>query len=245
MIKVTILYDNLVIPPNVVVPGKTLYDLEGRHGFSAYIELGEKTVLFDTGWNGIALMKNAKILGKDLSKIDAMVISHAHWDHMGGIPVLLEKFKISEIYLPHGFSNHQTKEIEQMLDDPFIQRIQSYQKLTQISDNIASTGTLKGDPIDEQSLIIRSNVSDEVLLLLGCAHAGLKRPLRIARKKFDHVTTICGGLHSFKNQSLLENYVKIGLKKAYIGHCTQHYDIFENVPEIELKRLYTGFHFKI
>ncbi|MET0454110.1 MAG: MBL fold metallo-hydrolase [Mycobacterium sp.] len=48
------------------------------------------TVLFDVGLTGSVLLHNITALGVDASAIDAVVISHGHPDHFGGISPLLE-----------------------------------------------------------------------------------------------------------------------------------------------------------
>ncbi len=62
-------------------------DLINAHGFSVLIENKENHFLFDTGING-EIIENAKKLGKDLSKINDVIISHGHYDHIGGLKPL-------------------------------------------------------------------------------------------------------------------------------------------------------------
>jgi len=70
--------------------------LLAEHGLSIHIEAmydsGETySLLFDTGRTGEVLLRNAHDLGISLENIDAMVLSHRHYDHAGGLPALLEK----------------------------------------------------------------------------------------------------------------------------------------------------------
>ena len=76
-------------------------DLLAEHGLSFWIEYGDKRILFDTGQSNI-LIKNAKVLGIDLAKIDAIVISHGHYDHTGGLSDVLEIAAKAKIYLHPG-----------------------------------------------------------------------------------------------------------------------------------------------
>ncbi len=72
--KITVLCEN-----TVPVPG-----LLGEHGFAAYVETPEATILFDTG-QGFGLVANALRLQKDLRKVSKLVLSHGHFDHTGGL----------------------------------------------------------------------------------------------------------------------------------------------------------------
>ena len=69
-------------------------------GYAALIEYGGKRILFDTGNNGDILAQNAKAKGIDLSKLDFVVMSHRHGDHMGGLAYLLSVNPKVKIYAP-------------------------------------------------------------------------------------------------------------------------------------------------
>lgn len=63
-----------------------------EHGLSFLIEADDKTILFDTGQSG-DFYKNARVLHKDLNKIDYVFLSHGHYDHTGGVKTLLKEIK--------------------------------------------------------------------------------------------------------------------------------------------------------
>src|SRR5207302_2955680 len=84
-----------------------LYDAFGKAsamqkdwGYAALIESSDKRILFDTGNNGDILAQNAKAKGIDLSKLDFVVMSHRHGDHMGGLAYLLRVNPSVKIYAP-------------------------------------------------------------------------------------------------------------------------------------------------
>ena len=70
-------------------PGFTSVGLMAEHGFSALVTVrrGDTTtsVLFDTGLSPDAMVTNAGRLGLDLSSVHAVVLSHGHFDHAGGL----------------------------------------------------------------------------------------------------------------------------------------------------------------
>lgn len=70
----------------------------GEHGFAALIEpSGGAPLLFDTG-QGLTLLHNAARMKKDLSSIQAVIISHGHYDHAGGLLPLLKEIGPRPVY---------------------------------------------------------------------------------------------------------------------------------------------------
>ncbi len=63
----------------------------GEHGLAFLIETEAGCVLFDTGQSGTVLLHNLELLDVDPVTINALAISHAHYDHTGGLPALLER----------------------------------------------------------------------------------------------------------------------------------------------------------
>jgi len=73
-------------------------ELTAEHGLSFWINYGNRSILFDTGQSDL-LLKNAEILNIDLASADAIVLSHGHYDHTGGLAAVLEIAPKAKIYL--------------------------------------------------------------------------------------------------------------------------------------------------
>ena len=71
--------------------------LLGEHGLSFWIEWNGKRVLFDTG-QGHVLLNNARRLGIRLDQIDAIDLSHGHYDHTGGLGDVLRNARATTVY---------------------------------------------------------------------------------------------------------------------------------------------------
>lgn len=69
-----------------------------EHGLSIYIEAQGKKLLFDTGASAL-FAQNAQKLGVDLSQVDALIISHGHYDHTGGVPAFCEINAAAAVYI--------------------------------------------------------------------------------------------------------------------------------------------------
>ena len=65
--------------------------LKHEHGLAIWIETPEGNALFDTGGSSGVLMHNMTSLGFEPSMLDAVALSHAHYDHTGGLPALLSR----------------------------------------------------------------------------------------------------------------------------------------------------------
>jgi 7,8-dihydropterin-6-yl-methyl-4-(beta-D-ribofuranosyl)aminobenzene 5'-phosphate synthase len=72
--------------------------LEARHGLGFYIETEGLRLLFDNGPDE-SFVHNASELGIDLSKVDAFVLSHAHYDHGGGLRAFFALNDHAPVYL--------------------------------------------------------------------------------------------------------------------------------------------------
>lgn len=78
--KITILSDNYV---------SSSMGLLAEHGFSVHIERDGKSYLFDTGQHGVCV-DNAQTLGINLSGLEKIMLSHGHYDHIGGLAKVLK-----------------------------------------------------------------------------------------------------------------------------------------------------------
>jgi 7,8-dihydropterin-6-yl-methyl-4-(beta-D-ribofuranosyl)aminobenzene 5'-phosphate synthase len=88
MISVTLLCENTARGAGIL----------GEHGLAFWIDTGAHRVLFDTG-QGLALPNNARRLGIDLATADAIVISHGHYDHVGGLAHALAAAPVAVLHL--------------------------------------------------------------------------------------------------------------------------------------------------
>ncbi len=77
-VRLTVLVENSVQGP----------DLMAEHGWAVWLEAGRTRILFDAGQSDL-LSANARRLGVNLGSVDAVVLSHGHYDHTGGLAAVL------------------------------------------------------------------------------------------------------------------------------------------------------------
>ncbi len=206
MFRLTVIYDN-----------NANKDFAGSWGFAALIETSRETLLFDTGWDGPLLLRHMRRLNVDPLSIRKLVISHQHWDHIGGLPEVLRANPWLEVYVPASFSENLKKEIEKRAT------LIEIKESVEISQGIRSTGEL-GDEVKEQSLIL--NTGNGCYVLTGCAHPGIAVILDTV-SHYGKVKGILGGLHDNEEFERLKNMELIAA-----GHCTAHREkIKELFPE--------------
>jgi 7,8-dihydropterin-6-yl-methyl-4-(beta-D-ribofuranosyl)aminobenzene 5'-phosphate synthase len=139
--KFTILCDNSAATASSVI---------AEHGFACYLESEAGDYLFDTG-QGLGIVHNAIILKKDLSKIQAIMLSHGHYDHTGGLAKVLQMVGETTVYAhPDIFAKKykKTQEKEKYVGIPFSRayleslgaNFQLSTELIEIGRNIYLTG---------------------------------------------------------------------------------------------------------
>jgi 7,8-dihydropterin-6-yl-methyl-4-(beta-D-ribofuranosyl)aminobenzene 5'-phosphate synthase len=201
-IKVTIIYDNTAYSE----------DLEADWGFSCLVEVeNTPVILFDTGTKGGILLRNMRKLGIEPESIDEVFISHAHFDHTGGLSHFLKVNKDVKVYVPISF--HKPLAAKEVV---------SVKEPLRIQENIFSTGELSRI---EQSLVVKTERGSVVVA--GCSHPGVGAILKVALQ-FGKVYALIGGLHGFREFDKVK-----GLGLICPTHCTQYKSEIESIyPEI-------------
>ena len=176
--------------------------LIGEPGVSYLVRADATTILFDVGFNmrgehPSPLLRNMAALDVDVADIDALVISHAHSDHLGGIShQMRHTFALSgqpvdlkgiPAYVPVPLSNP-TAQVT-VVDGPLV-----------IAPGVASMGSIPRQLFffgwtPEQSLAV--NVEGKgIVIIIGCGHSTLQRIVDRAEMLFDEpLYGIVGGLH--------------------------------------------------
>jgi len=88
-VKITCVVDNQAAPGS---------RLRSEHGLSLWIESGSGALLFDTGQTQAVFSHNLRKLHLSLQDVDHLALSHAHYDHTGGLEMVLSKRKGIKIF---------------------------------------------------------------------------------------------------------------------------------------------------
>ncbi|MBN1960091.1 MAG: MBL fold metallo-hydrolase [Deltaproteobacteria bacterium] len=82
----------------ILVDNKAKSGLHFEHGFAVLLETPNHYLLFDTG-QGEAFNLNTITLNTNLTRVNSVIISHGHYDHTGGLPIIYEQSPNAHIYL--------------------------------------------------------------------------------------------------------------------------------------------------
>ena len=208
-LRLTIVYDN------------NEYDsrLETKWGFSCLVEGLQKTILFDTGGDSATLLNNMKMLKIDPAEVDAVVLSHIHGDHVGGLSGFLEENSDVIVYLLQSFPEN-FKDMVRL----FGAQVEEVSEAKELFLGVYTTGEL-GNGIKEQSLIVTS--SQGLVVITGCAHPGVVNIVGKAKDILAEkpVYLVIGGFHlsgaaNPEIESVIEGFRQLGVRKVAPCHCS-------------------------
>jgi len=236
-------------------------DLVAKHGLSLLVETKadvNSKILMDTGPLPDIALQNVDIVDADLQEVDAIVISHGHYDHAGGLLKVLKRIRRPtpvvahpKIFYPKFVLKPNLRFIGLDFDQQSVGDAGGVLVLARNPVNIANGVITSGeiarettfekpeqfmtvederfieDPIlDDQALFV--NIRDRGLLVItGCAHAGIINTVRHAQKitGVKAIHAIIGGFHLAKAddkriQASIQELEKIKPQSIYPCHCT-------------------------
>lgn len=206
-VTVTILFDNTAVDER----------LRTGWGFAALLETPEHTILFDTGADGEILLENFRLMGKDPLAVEAVVISHAHSDHTGGLQALFDLGLHPKLYLLSAFPDEMREEVAGRVE------MVEASPGQEIVPGIRTTGQV-GTTIPEQALIL--DTQDGTVVLTGCAHPGVIQMVGRARElSRDPLYLVMGGFHLMEAsaeevQTILGEFRRLGVQRVGATHCS-------------------------
>ena len=229
-------------------------------GLSLYFEHGKHRVLFDTGATD-AFIYNATLLGIDLSRVEACVISHAHDHHTGGLPYFLEINNHASVYMKSeakgDYYARRPSHMDQCGINPELfhkygDRIRFIDDDLEIFDGVTAASVRdhrkppvyssllyerRGDEFTRDTLAhelyLSVHTSAGAIVLTGCSHNGIINILQCAEDKFGKVLGVVGGFH-------LDGARVMGMRYR-AEPSSEVRAIARYLSDHKIKRVYTGF----
>ncbi len=206
-IKITVVYDNRSLQK----------DLTPDWGFACVVDAAGHRLLHDTGAKGDLLLANLKQMNIDPATFEAVVISHNHWDHTGGLESVLPLCS-APCYVPASAAAELGARAKQAggASIPVTGR-------ASIWPGVWLTGEL-GKEIKEQSLVVETDSG--LVLVTGCAHPGVVNIARKVKQDFGRPPwLVLGGFHlghasPEEVKRIVEALKALGITRVGPGHCT-------------------------
>jgi 7,8-dihydropterin-6-yl-methyl-4-(beta-D-ribofuranosyl)aminobenzene 5'-phosphate synthase len=209
-VRITYLYDNSAASPGAAP----------AWGFAALVEAHGKRVLFDTGGDPAVFQRNVETLKVDLGQLDALVLSHEHWDHTKGIPTLGRREGLPA-YFPAsaapGAPFRSALAAAGMKEVPV-------SEVTSIAPRIAVSHEMKSPMAPEVALTI--DTDDGLVVLVGCSHPGSDAMLKQIRERTGRpILMVLGGFHMLdfsadQIKRTLDEFKAVGVRYVGPTHCT-------------------------
>ena len=207
-VTVRVIYDNYVHTPGMTADW----------GFSIVIGGLEKTVLFDTGTRPEIFKSNFSKMGIEASGIDAVVLSHEHGDHIGGISAFLEMKTGIPVIMPDAFPAGFKKKMADAGMKPVMVK-----EPAMICRHLYTSGVFDF-PLAEQALVL--DTPKGLVVMTGCSHPGIVSMLEKIKASFNkNIYMVFGGFHLMNKsdqemESIISRMKALGVKKCGATHCT-------------------------
>ncbi len=201
----------------IVVNDEAREGFHGIHGISLYVETDDKYLLFDTGPSPEILENNADKMNIDIELIDAVVLSHIHTSHIGGVFGLGWASPYLDVYIPYGSMEDLGKRLES-------EGLRPHEVISDVDlgGGMVITRPLNGPPW-EHFLLIEHD--EGLVVLTGCMHPGLGRLLEYLKSLGRPLCCIIGGFHlSNAPDRIIDRYVSRlqRIKPRFVApiHCS-------------------------
>jgi 7,8-dihydropterin-6-yl-methyl-4-(beta-D-ribofuranosyl)aminobenzene 5'-phosphate synthase len=205
-VTLTVLYDNIPFDKN----------LQTHWGFSCLVEKGSTRVLIDTGAQAATLLANLKVLKLDVSRLDAIILSHIHDDHTKGLPGLANEVVTDPpVYVLASFPSEFKRKIR---------TIEVSAPMVLPDRDFRTTGELPGQMSNEQALIVTSPKG--LVVVTGCAHPGIVEIVRRVREiSGERIHLVMGGFHLLQTpaaevEAIGRQLHALGVERVAPSHCT-------------------------
>ena len=257
--KWTVLSDNRCRSTSGRLQGKNDCRLSTEHGLSILLTTERHKILLDTGASDV-FIRNAELLGVDLSDVDYVFISHGHSDHAGGLRYFLEHNRQAKVivspdamngkfYSKRGNLHSITTVWPEIGDD----RLIVVKQTCEIDNGIHVIAHIPQNhpmPKGNLNLYVQNDNGDYIhddfrhelalyvdgLLFTGCAHSGLENILAACPWP---VNTVVGGFHLLDGQQSDEELAALAQRlqakypetRFYTSHCTGD-NVFEVMKSV-------------
>lgn len=209
----------------------------GEPAVSYYLEIDHCRILFDTGYSDV-FIKNAELMGIDLSSLTHIILSHGHNDHTRGLMYLDKTINLKNVKMiahPHCF--YPKSDIGEDIGSPFseaeirskmqylptegssaiserclflgqVPQSNNFENRKIIDKQKIGSQWIEDRVLDDSALVCRTR--EGLFIITGCSHSGICNIVEYAISvcQEERIAGILGGFHLFEVDDQLEKTIQ-------------------------------------
>ena len=198
-------------------------------GDSALIQVNGKNLLIDAGTNESADNLISYLNKQSIKKLDYVVATHPHEDHIGGMDTVIKKYEIGQFYAPKKLTN--TKTFESMMNELKAKNLKINVAKAGINldlgknvkcEMIAPNSADYGEGINNYSAVIKITYGNSKFLFTGDAEKLSEK--EILNKNYDVSSDVLKLGHHGSSSSSSKSFLDKVSPKIAIVSCGKNND---------------------
>ena len=220
----------------------SVHFIDVGQGDCSLIKCGDKNILIDTGDSVYSRNVIKYLKSQNVSKIDYMIISHPHADHIGGLEKIAKDIKIDTIYMLNIDKNKIPKDVDYYNINKIISQNKfnirnpvSEEKLKVYDAELTFyIPSYNSENLNNSSIVTKITYKDKKFLFTGDIEKASEKEL--LTKKYDLKADVLKVAHHGSNSSSTDEFLKAVNPEYCVISCGND-NSFTHPSDSTIKRL--------
>lgn len=207
--------------PDVVTGQLKIHYINVGQGDSILIQQGNYVMMIDAGTNASTSSLMAYLNSQGIKKLDYLVLTHPHEDHIGGADAIIKAFDIGTVYMPKATSTTKTfKDVVSAMGNKNLKAVNPIPgtsfKLGDATCTILGPVNVKSNDLNTYSVVIKIVFGNNKFLFTGDAQASNEEAM--INNSYDLSADVLKVAHHGSKTSTMDNFlVAVNPKYAVIS----------------------------